>query len=100
MSTKGCPVFTFRLPGGVARPFSPIIYATGREAKIGHKLTWVCFQESYWKCLFCLMRKTLCWGYFAIGRTQLIEFWIWTGFGTFTLSDLDFEMKLSDWIRI
>jgi len=39
MSTKGCPVFTFRLPGGVARPFSPIIYATGREAKIGHKLT-------------------------------------------------------------
>jgi len=53
------------------------------EAKIEYKgedrykLTWVCFQSIYWKCLFCLRRQTQCWAYFAFSRTRLKEFWIW-----------------------
>jgi len=50
------------------------------------------------------MKQTLCRSYFAIGRTQLIEFWIlnriwiciWNCKSLSDL-DLDFEMKLSDW---
>ena len=50
------------------------------EPKIEHKLSWVCFQGIFWKCLFYHSKQKLCWGYFAFNRTRLIEFWIYTGF--------------------
>jgi len=48
------------------------------------------------------MKQTLCRSYFAIGRTQLIEFWILNRIWIWNCKslsdlDLDFEMKLSDW---
>ena len=45
---------------------------------------------------------TLCWVFFAIGRTQPIEFLygVGIGFGIVSLSDLYLEMKLSDSIRL
>ena len=75
---------------------------TGRRMKLVPKAqkrrNRVCVQQPYCKCLFCLMRQTLCSGYSAFSKKQLIEFWISTGFGfeIVSLSDLDFEMKLTD----
>jgi len=41
------------------------------------------------------MRQTLCCGYFSFSRTQLIEFWIQSGFGFETVSLLDFDCILN-----
>jgi len=30
-----------------------------------------------WLCLFCLIRKKLCWGYFAFSRTRLVAVVTW-----------------------